>query len=175
MPWPNEMLAAWMSDHFSWGASRPAVGAGQLDGGSLAEVELADPAVQRRLAEAVGDLGGADVRRGGEDLGHGQPLGGVGVVDDVARGVLPAALLAVERLVLADDALLERGGHGDRLEGRAGLVGGLDGEVVGLLGALDGVVGVEGRAVGEREDLAVARVEHDDAGADRVPLPRRAG
>ena len=74
----------------------------------------------------------------GEDLGDREPLGRVGVVDDVARGVLPAALLAIKGLVLADDALLEGGGDGDGLEGGAGLVGGLDREVGGLVGVRTG-------------------------------------
>ena len=33
MPWPNEMLAIWMSDHFSGGASRPAVAPGSCTPG----------------------------------------------------------------------------------------------------------------------------------------------
>lgn len=42
--------------------------AGQLDLRALAEVKLLDEAVQGLLAEAIGDLGDADVGGGGEDL-----------------------------------------------------------------------------------------------------------
>jgi hypothetical protein len=91
-------------------------------------VKAAHPLVEISLAEAVADLGAADVGGLGEDGGDVEPLGRVGVADDVARGVLPAALLAEEGLVLADDALLEGCGDGDRLHRGAGLVGRLDGE-----------------------------------------------
>ena len=63
-------------------------------------------------------------------------------------------------------AVLERAGDGDRLERRARLVVEAHGTVLGgVRGRARGVVGVDPRPVGERQDRAGVRVHHDRGGA----------
>ena len=69
-----------------------------------------------------------------------------------------------------DLLLLQRARDGERLEGRAGLVGRADGAVLAReVGGVAGLVGVDARPVGEREQRAGARVHDDRRGGVRAP------
>src|SRR5205814_6054183 len=106
-----------------------------------------------------GDLGGADVRADLNDLRRGQKAVRVGVVNRVAADV-PRAVLAVEGLGQRDRFFFEGGGDHEGLEGRARLEGVERGAVAQALGRRSfGAVGVEARLVGDREDLAGARID----------------
>ena len=115
--------------------------------------------------EAARDLGGADVARELEHLGDGQHAVSVRVVDRVLADH-HLAHQAVEAVVRLHHARVERRGDGERLHGRARLVGVGDGPVAGLrLGGADRLVRVERRHRRHRQHLARARVHHDRHGA----------
>ncbi len=88
----------------------------------------ASASAKRVAPEAARDLGGADVARELEHLGDGQHAVRVRVVDRVLADHHPAHQ-AVEAVVRLHHAGVERRGDGERLHGRAGLVGVGDGAV----------------------------------------------
>ena len=145
--------------------------AGQVDAGRAAEAEAADPGVEPLGAESQADHDRADVGGLLEDLARGErPVAGVVGLADLAVGHGDRRR-DVEARVRRHLALLERGRDGERLEGRAGLVGGADRAVLArVVGRVAERVGVHPRPVGEREDGAVARVHDDRRRALRLPL-----
>ncbi len=77
----------------------------------------------------------------------------------------------VEARVGLDDALFERSGDCERLEGRAGLVSKADGAILECpRGRLAEVVGIDLGPVRHREDRAAARVHDDRARALRTEV-----
>ena len=143
----------------------------QVDARGLAEAEAPDPAIEVVGAEPLPDRHGADVGGLLEDLGRGQ--------GHVAARVRLADLAVghgdrrreVERRVRPHLALLERGGHGERLERRAGLVGHARRPVHHrVVRRVEQAVGVDARPVGERQHGPVLRVHHERGGA--LGLPR---
>src|SRR5262249_46937266 len=140
----------------------------QLDAGLRSESEPADVVVEVGVLETQADLDGADVARVLEDLGG---------AEDAERLVIAyrrsahtyRSHLAVEQIAGMDQVLLERRGHRDDLECRAGLVGVDDRAVLASLRLrLAGPVRVVGRLVGQRQDVAVVRIHDDDAAAGRA-------
>ena len=142
----------------------------QVGAGRLAEAEAPHPLVELPGAEPEADLDRADVGGLLEDLARGQR-------DRAARVRLADhAVVELDRRrqaelrVRRDLVLLERARDGERLERRAGLVGGADRAVLArVVGRVAGVVGVDPRPVGEREQRAAARVHDDRGGAARAP------
>ena len=114
------------------------------------------------VAELLADHDRADVRGLGEDVGDAQRP----VADRVRLADRPVGDLDLGRHVEGrlglDEAVLERAGDRERLEGRARLVGEAGRHVRELVGVGAGeVVGVDRRPARHREDVAVGRV-HDD-------------
>src|SRR5204862_233026 len=75
---------------------------------------------QARFADALRDLQGADVRRLREHLRRCEPLGFVGVVDDVLAELV-AAVFAKDAIRRGELARVERGGERRDLEDGRGL------------------------------------------------------
>ena len=159
--------------------------AGDVDPGPAPDAEPLRPLLEHRAAPVH-----VRAERVEEDVrghGHGarqreRPVDGVLGVLEHAVAELELAVVDDRRL-RRDDALLERRHRRDRLEGRAGRIGGGDraveqrraellaGELVvaRLRDRLGELVGVEARVGAEREDLAVARVHgHEGAGLGAV-------
>ena len=87
---------------------------------------------------------------------------GLVVVNDAAARHLDLAALAVDHVVGVGDVLIERRGVGDQLEGRAGLVDIAHRVILQQRGSgAAKLVGIEGGANGERENLAGVHVLHD--------------
>ena len=148
--------------------------AGQVDAGGLAEAEAPHPLVEAGRPHRQADLDRADVGGLLDDLRRGQrPVGLVVRLADRPVGDLDLRG-QLERLVGRDLAVLQRAGHGERLERRARLVRRLHRAVLaGPGGRLLRGVGVDARPVGHGQQLAVVRV-HDDRrralrGAELLP------
>ena len=127
-----------------------------------AEPEAPHPPVEARRLELHADHHRAHVRRAGQDLRCRQCA--VAVLVGLTDGPVGHLDLAghLEDRVGLDQALLERTGHRERLEGRAGLVVELDGPVLaGVVGGARRVVRVHARPVGQRQDRPGAGV-HDE-------------
>ena len=98
------------------------------------------------------------------------------VVADRASADPVAPVLAVEDLVAVRHAGLERDRDRERLERAAGLER-VDERARAVRGGVlePEAVGVEARRLGEREDLAVARIERDQRRVARAGLAQRFG
>ena len=142
----------------------------EVGAGRLAEAEAPHPLVELLGAEPQADRDRADVGGLLEDLARGQRdrAARVRLADHAV--IEPDRRRQVELRARRDLVLLERARDRERLERRAGLVGGGDRAVLArVVGRVAGVVGVDPRPVGEREQRAAARVHDDRGGAARAP------
>src|SRR5882672_3310736 len=141
----------------------------QFDPGLPPEAEARDVFEEFLPADSHGDADRAAVRRLGEGVFDRQIAVGVRVAyDALADGDLSAA--AIDHVVRLEQTLFERGRVGHDLEDRAWFIRPTD-RAVGarrVVRAVGTLVGVEGRDVGEREDLSGLRVHDDRAGAFRA-------
>ncbi len=115
--------------HWDAPGTRPSDSPGKAESGRMPEPEVRDLVEERALAQPLGDLDGPDVRRLGQDLAGGEPLGAV--VLGVVEGVGPHRQRArhVEGLVGGDHIVGQGRREGDQLEDRSGLVDLGDGAV----------------------------------------------
>ena len=166
MPWPKAVVTQVDAAPLLHRPQQAAGLAGQVDAGRHAEAEAVHELAEALDAEPLGDLGGADVARLGDDVGEGQHAVRVGVADGaIADRVV--AVLAVDAILWPHHLLLERRAGEEGLEGRPRLVDVGDGAVAIDLrtDALD-VVGIEARHVGHRQHFAGVGIErHQRAGA----------
>ena len=143
--------------------------AGEVDAGQRAEAEPASPVVEAVVPERLSDLDRADVARARQDLGGVQLLGRVelGVVDRSVGD--PVGVGDGERRDGRDQPLRQRAADRHDLERRPGLVVQPD-RVVARKPDARGIVGIDARPVGHREDRVGPRVEHDRRGIQRPVL-----
>ncbi len=138
----------------------------------MAEPEAAGVQAHAFRAHAETNLDRADVARPDDHVRERQhAVVVVLVLVHDARAEPDHARIGVDRIGWCQQLLLERGGGGDDLERRAGLVQILDGPVAAFLVADIPVrVGIEGRVAGEREDFAAGRIHHDRGTSLRAGL-----
>ena len=137
---------------------------GEAAAGAGAEAEATQRVVVAARAHPLADHHRAHVARHAQDAGHVEHRLGVQVADRLARHAQPAA--QVEHLVAAHHARLERRRDHEGLERRARLdrVGEGARARVGE-GDRAEAVGVEARALGERQHVAGARLDRDHEAA----------
>src|SRR5262249_11247538 len=174
MPCPKAVVFTAIKGMRRGSARAPAARAGKPPAGLLADPERAQAGDQLLLAEPLADLGGADVRGLAQNGGGRRPVHRVRVVD-LAPGVRPQAVLTVEQLVRPQQALLDRAGHHEALDGRAGLELILDGAIAPDHRVAPGLVPVEGWVPGQSEHRPGVHVQDHRPPPDRRCRPHRLG
>ncbi len=129
--WPMAMEPMEEAPQRLTGCKQAARFAGQLDAGARAESEGANVLVEAVGADLERELDGGNVagpRKRGRDRNDAESAIALVVVNDAA-GKRDLSALAVDHVVGRGDVLVERGGVGDELEGRARLVDIADGVI----------------------------------------------
>ena len=165
-PWPIGRLPIEEPEYCGRGHDARRL-AGQVDAGRLAEAERAHPLVEAVRCRAAGRSSPprcSTTARGSAPRVSVSPAPRLGLVD----GAVGHLELGRQGTASAGDhAVLQRARDGHRLERRARLVGRCRprGSAARSPARCAGIVGVDARPVGQREDLAAARVHHHRRGA----------